>query len=83
MKSYQFEELTAALSIIICLLAYNFRINWLFYIYLVKSILDTISAIYYAIKSKETHYTIPEIRKSLEPLINKNDLEFYLRQIKK
>ena len=41
MKKYQFEELTAALSIIIALLAYQFGINWLFYIYLVKSIFDT------------------------------------------
>ena len=29
----------------------------------------------------EPTYTISEIRKSLEPLINKKDLEFYLRNI--
>lgn len=48
MKKHQFEEITAALSIIITLLAYKFGINWLFYIYLVKSILDTVCAIRYA-----------------------------------
>lgn len=41
MKNHQFEEITAALSIIITLLAYKFEINWLFYIYFVKSCIDT------------------------------------------
>jgi hypothetical protein len=40
MKKYQFEELTLSLSIIITLLAYNFKIDWLFYMFLVKSIID-------------------------------------------
>lgn len=51
MKKHQFEEITAALSIIITLLAYKFGIDWLFYIYFVKSCLDTLSAIGYAYKS--------------------------------
>jgi len=51
MKKYQFEEITAALSIIICLLAWNFGIRWLFWIYLVKSIFDTLDAIWFAVKS--------------------------------
>lgn len=51
MKKHQFEEITAALSIIICLLAWNFEIMWLFWIYLVKSILDTICAIWFACES--------------------------------
>ena len=45
MKEYQFEEITMALSIIICLLAYKFEINWLFWIFLFKSIFDTICAL--------------------------------------
>ncbi len=40
MKKYQFEELTLFLSIIITLLAYNFKIEWLFYLFMVKSIID-------------------------------------------
>lgn len=50
MKKHQFEEITAALSIIIALLAYHYDIKWLFYIYLVKSIFDTLCALYYAQK---------------------------------
>ena len=46
MKTHQFEEITAALSIIITLLAYKFEVNWLFYIYFGKSIMDT----YFALK---------------------------------
>ena len=45
MKNHQFEEITAALSIIIALLAYKFEINWLFYTYLVKGCLDTFIAL--------------------------------------
>lgn len=45
MKKHQFEEITAALSIIITLLAYEFEIDWLFWIYLVKSIFDTLCAL--------------------------------------
>lgn len=45
MKKHQFEEITAALSIIITLLAYQFEINWLFWIYLLKSLFDTYCAI--------------------------------------
>ena len=58
MKKYQFEELTAALSIIIAVLAYHFDIMWLFYIYLVKSVWDTHCAIKEAknhIKSKNAN----------------------------
>ena len=40
MKKYQFEELTLSLSIIITLLTYNFKIDWLFWMFLVKSIID-------------------------------------------
>ena len=40
MTKYQFEELTSSLSIIITLLAYNFGIDWLFWLFLVKSIID-------------------------------------------
>lgn len=50
MKKHQFEEITAALSIIIALLAWEFKIEWLFVIYLIKAILDTICAIYYSRK---------------------------------
>jgi hypothetical protein len=53
MKKHQFEEITAALSIIITLLAYKFEINWLFYIYFVKSIGDTLCAFYYAFKKQK------------------------------
>jgi len=48
MKKHQFEEINAALSIVICLIAYHLEINWLFYIYFCKSILDTSCAILYA-----------------------------------
>lgn len=41
MKNHQFEEITAALSIIITLLAYKFGIDWLFYIFFVKSCFDS------------------------------------------
>ena len=40
MTNYQFQELTSSLSIIITLLAYNFGIDWLFWLFLVKSIID-------------------------------------------
>lgn len=40
MKNYQFQELTSSLSIIITLLAYNYKIDWLFWLFLVKSIID-------------------------------------------
>ncbi len=40
MKNYQFEEITSSLSIIIALLAYNFKVDWLFYIFAVKSVID-------------------------------------------
>ena len=40
MQKHQFEEITASLSIIITLMAYGFEINWLFYIFLCKSIFD-------------------------------------------
>jgi len=42
------------LSIIITLLAYKFEINWLFYIYLVKSCLDTWFALKESYKSAKT-----------------------------
>ena len=54
MKNHQFEEITAALSIIITLLAYKFEINWLFYIYLVKSCIDTWFALKESYKSAKT-----------------------------
>lgn len=40
MTNYQFQELTSSLSIIITLLAYKFGIDWLFWLFLVKSIID-------------------------------------------
>ena len=51
MKKKQFEELTAALSIVICLAAYQLGIMWLFYIYAFKAAGDTLTAIYFAAKS--------------------------------
>lgn len=50
MEKYQFEEITAALSILICLFAKSLGINWLYYIYFIKSIFDTYCAIYEAYK---------------------------------
>ena len=52
MKEYQFEEITAALSIIICLLAYKFEINWLLWVYLVKALADT----YFALETSYEEY---------------------------
>lgn len=40
MTNYQFQELTLSSSIIITLLAYNYKIDWLFWLFLVKSIID-------------------------------------------
>jgi len=61
MKKHQFEELTAALSVIIALLAYKFEITWLFYIYLIKAIGDSFFAIlhayYYVNRHKEPRST--------------------------
>lgn len=51
MKAHQFEEITAALSIIITLMAYEFEINWLFYIYFIKSCIDTIAALIKSFKA--------------------------------
>lgn len=51
MKKYQFEEITAALSIIICLLSYQFDIKWLLYIFIAKATFDTLTAIKFAFKS--------------------------------
>ena len=48
MKKSQFEELTAGLSIVIALLAYNFEVYWLLVIYAPKAIFDTYCAIKYA-----------------------------------
>lgn len=48
MKKSQFEEITAALSIIITLICYKLEIHWLFNIYVVKSFLDTYCALKYA-----------------------------------
>lgn len=56
MKIHQFEEITAALSIIITLLAYNLGVNWLFYIYFVKSCFDTYCAIKYGYKSAKKRH---------------------------
>lgn len=50
MKEHQFEELTLGLSIIITLLAYKFNVDWIFYIFFVKSIFDFISTIKYSYK---------------------------------
>jgi hypothetical protein len=50
MKEHQFEELTLGLSIIITLLAYKFNIDWIFYIFFVKSIIDFASTIKYSYK---------------------------------
>ncbi len=51
MKKHQFEEITAALSIIIALLSWHFEIYWLAGIYTGKAIFDTWAAIYYSYKS--------------------------------
>ena len=51
MKKHQFEEITAALSIIIALLAYKFEITWLFYIYTFKACFDFCCAIKFSYKS--------------------------------
>jgi hypothetical protein len=63
MKKHQFEELTAALSVVIAILAYRFDIDWLFYIYTAKAILDTWAAIkaarkshYRSLEKKSTRY---------------------------
>lgn len=45
MEKHQFEELTAGLSIIITLLAYKFEVDWLFYMFFGKSIIDTLGAL--------------------------------------
>ena len=50
MKKSQYEELTMGISIIITLLAYQFGIIWLFYIFFVKSCFDCGFAIVEAIK---------------------------------
>mgnify|MGYP001231145233 FL=1 len=51
MKKHQFEEITAALSIIIALLAYKFEITWLFYIYTFKACFDFWCALKFSYKS--------------------------------
>ena len=50
MKDYQFEEITALLSIIITLIAYHLEINWLFYIFMIKSWIDVLTTIIFSIK---------------------------------
>lgn len=45
MKDHQFEEINSSLSVIICLLALWLEIDWLFAIYLCKSIFDIWCAI--------------------------------------
>jgi hypothetical protein len=40
MKKHQFEEILATLSTIVCLLTLYFNIEWLFYIFLFKSLFD-------------------------------------------
>lgn len=45
MKKAQFEEITAALSILIALAAYALNVKWLMWIYIVKSVFDTLCAI--------------------------------------
>lgn len=51
MEDHQFEEITAALSVIICLLAWEFGATYLFYAYLVKATWDTRCAVRAAIKA--------------------------------
>ena len=51
MKKHQFEEITMALSVIIALLAYQFNVNWLFYIFTVKAIFDCWCALTYSYKA--------------------------------
>ena len=51
MKKHQFEEITAALSLLICLAAYSLDIKWLFYIYAIKAVGDFYQAIKAAVKS--------------------------------
>ena len=45
MKSHQFEEITAALSILIALVAYGLDVRWLMWIYILKATGDTYFAI--------------------------------------
>lgn len=52
MKEHQFEELTLGLSIIITLLAYKFNVDWIFYIFFVKSIIDFAKYSYKEIKKE-------------------------------
>lgn len=48
MSKSQFEEITMGISIIITLLAYIANIDWLFYIFLVKSVWDFYCAMKYS-----------------------------------
>lgn len=61
MKKHQFEEITAALSIIIALLAYKFEITWLFYIYTFKACFDFWCALKFSYKA-----SIKRIKKQKE-----------------
>ena len=51
MKKHQFEEITAALSIIIALLAYQFKVYWLFGIFTTKAVFDTWCSIRFSYRS--------------------------------
>lgn len=55
MKDYQFEEITASLSIIITLIAYHLEINWLYYIFLGKSIIDIYCVLKESYKSAKSN----------------------------
>lgn len=50
MKKSQFEEITMALSIVIMLLAFEFKYFWLGLTFTIKSVFDFLCAVKYAIK---------------------------------
>lgn len=51
MKKHQFEEITASLSIIVALLAYQFEVNWLAGIFTAKAIFDMWCAIRFSYRA--------------------------------
>jgi hypothetical protein len=54
MKEHQFEEILATLSTIVCLLAHYLKIEWLFYIFLFKSLFDWYCAFLESYKQAKT-----------------------------
>ena len=62
MKKHQFEEITAALSIIIALIAYGQEVYWLAFIFGWKAIADTYYAIKYSHKAAKYEKAGREIK---------------------